>query len=134
MSIITSTPGQLQVIKRNGEISSFDAEKIAVAIGKAFSAIDGSVGHIRAVQRRIHIALQQLRSLDQTINRFSIDQVIQHQINKQMLGLYNIKGALKLTATSNALSIFKNLKQITASIIFLTTRNFSIQKDLSISA
>ena len=29
MSVITSTPGQLQVIKRNGEVATFDAEKIS---------------------------------------------------------------------------------------------------------
>ncbi len=33
MSIITSTPGQIQVIKRTGEIAKFNAEKISVAIG-----------------------------------------------------------------------------------------------------
>lgn len=27
MSVITSTPGQLQVIKRTGEVAPFDAEK-----------------------------------------------------------------------------------------------------------
>ena len=36
MSVITSTPGQLQVIKRTGDVAVFDAEKISVAIGKAF--------------------------------------------------------------------------------------------------
>jgi ribonucleoside-diphosphate reductase alpha chain len=36
MSVITSTPGQIQVIKRTGDVAAFDAEKISVAIGKAF--------------------------------------------------------------------------------------------------
>jgi len=31
-------------------------------------------------------------------------------------------------------SLFKKLKEITLSVIFTTTRNFSIQKNLSISA
>ena len=44
MSIITSTPGQIQVIKRTGEIASFNAEKISVAIGKAFLAVEGQQG------------------------------------------------------------------------------------------
>ncbi|MFI7964823.1 hypothetical protein ACFMKD_12360, partial [Acinetobacter baumannii] len=35
MSVITSTPGQIQVIKRTGDVAAFDAEKISVAIGKA---------------------------------------------------------------------------------------------------
>lgn len=34
-------PGQIRVIKRNGGVVSFDAEKIAVAISKAFLAVEG---------------------------------------------------------------------------------------------
>ena len=34
-------PGKLQVIKRNGDVVSFDQEKIAVAIKKAYLAVDG---------------------------------------------------------------------------------------------
>ena len=41
MSIITSIPGQIQVIKRTGDVAAFDAEKISVAIGKAFLAVEG---------------------------------------------------------------------------------------------
>ncbi|SDB92632.1 ribonucleoside-diphosphate reductase subunit alpha [Acinetobacter boissieri] len=41
MSIISSTPGQLQVIKRTGDVAPFDAQKISVAIGKAFLAVEG---------------------------------------------------------------------------------------------
>ena len=41
MSVITSTPGQIQVIKRTGDVAAFDAEKISVAIGKAFLAVEG---------------------------------------------------------------------------------------------
>ena len=36
-----TTPGQLQVIKRTGDVATFDADKIAVAIGKAFLAVEG---------------------------------------------------------------------------------------------
>ena len=51
MSVITSTPGQLQVIKRTGDVAAFDAEKIAVAIGKAFLAVEGQQS---ADSSRIH--------------------------------------------------------------------------------
>lgn len=36
MSVITSTPGQLQVIKRNGEVATFDAEKFLLRLEKHF--------------------------------------------------------------------------------------------------
>lgn len=42
MSLISATPGQIQVIKRNGDVVAFNAEKIAVAIGKAFLEVEGS--------------------------------------------------------------------------------------------
>ena len=32
-------PGQMRVIKRNGSVVSYDAEKIAIAITKAFLAV-----------------------------------------------------------------------------------------------
>ena len=34
-------PGQMRVIKRNGSVVSYDAEKIAIAITKAFLAVEG---------------------------------------------------------------------------------------------
>lgn len=37
-------PGQLRVIKRNGGVLPYDAEKIAVAISKAFLAVEGQQG------------------------------------------------------------------------------------------
>ncbi|GAC1371577.1 MAG: ribonucleoside-diphosphate reductase subunit alpha [Aquirhabdus sp.] len=36
-----TTPGQLRVIKRGGSVAVFDAEKISVAITKAFLAVEG---------------------------------------------------------------------------------------------
>ena len=60
MSIITSTPGQLQVIKRTGEIATFNAEKISVAIGKAFLAVEGQQG---ADSSRIHDRISQLTEM-----------------------------------------------------------------------
>ena len=65
MSIITSTPGQIQVIKRTGEIASFNAEKISVAIGKAFLAVEGQQG---ADSSRIHDRIEQLT--DMVLNTF----------------------------------------------------------------
>ncbi|MDO4223756.1 MAG: ribonucleoside-diphosphate reductase subunit alpha [Acinetobacter sp.] len=41
MSLVTATPGQIQVIKRTGDVVHFDSEKIAVAIGKAFLEVEG---------------------------------------------------------------------------------------------
>lgn len=60
MSVITSTPGQLQVIKRTGEVAVFDAEKISVAIGKAFLAVEGQQG---ADSSRIHDRITQLTEM-----------------------------------------------------------------------
>ena len=54
MSVITSTPGQIQVIKRTGDVAAFDAEKISVAIGKAFLAIMSLI-HIFRIPCRVSI-------------------------------------------------------------------------------
>ncbi|TXJ02031.1 MAG: ribonucleoside-diphosphate reductase subunit alpha [Acinetobacter sp.] len=66
MSIIISTPGQIQVIKRTGEIASFNAEKISVAIGKAFLAVEGQQG---ADSSRIHDRITQLTEM--VLNTFN---------------------------------------------------------------
>lgn len=66
MSVITSTPGQLQVIKRNGEVATFDAEKISVAIGKAFLAVEGQQS---ADSSRIHDRISQLTEM--VLNTFN---------------------------------------------------------------
>jgi len=60
MSAITSTPGQLQVIKRTGEVAAFDAEKISVAIGKAFLAVEGQQS---ADSSRVHDRITQLTEM-----------------------------------------------------------------------
>jgi len=60
MSVITSTPGQLQVIKRTGDVAVFDAEKISVAIGKAFLAVEGQQS---ADSSRIHDRISQLTEM-----------------------------------------------------------------------
>lgn len=66
MSVISSTPGQLQVIKRTGDVAPFDAEKISVAIGKAFLAVEGQQS---ADSSRIHDRISQLTEM--VLNTFS---------------------------------------------------------------
>ncbi|MBF7695874.1 ribonucleoside-diphosphate reductase subunit alpha [Acinetobacter rathckeae] len=60
MSVISSTPGQLQVIKRTGEVAPFDAEKISVAIGKAFLAVEGQQS---VDSSRIHDRITELTNM-----------------------------------------------------------------------
>ena len=50
-------PGQMRVIKRNGSVVSYDAEKIAIAITKAFLAVEGGAA---AASTRIHNEVQML--------------------------------------------------------------------------
>ncbi|EXB84636.1 ribonucleoside-diphosphate reductase, alpha subunit [Acinetobacter baumannii 299505] len=66
MSVITSTPGQIQVIKRTGDVAAFDAEKISVAIGKAFLAVEGQKS---ADSSRIHDRITQLTEM--VLNTFT---------------------------------------------------------------
>ena len=51
------SPGQMRVIKRNGFVVSYDAEKIAIAITKAFLAVEGGAA---AASTRIHNEVNQL--------------------------------------------------------------------------
>ena len=44
-------PGKMRVIKRNGSVVSYEAEKIAIAITKAFLAVEGGAA---AASTRIH--------------------------------------------------------------------------------
>ncbi|QRR70742.1 ribonucleoside-diphosphate reductase subunit alpha [Acinetobacter baumannii] len=66
MSVITSTPGRIQVIKRTGDVAAFDAEKISVAIGKAFLAVEGQQS---ADSSRIHDRITQLTEM--VLNTFT---------------------------------------------------------------
>ncbi len=59
-------PGQIRVIKRNGGVVSFDAEKIAVAISKAFLAVEGQQA---SGSSRIHDRVKQLT--DMVMNTFN---------------------------------------------------------------
>src|SRR5258705_4752998 len=47
----------MQVIRRNGSVSKFDAGKISVAMTKAFLAVEG---HGAAASRRVHEVVEQL--------------------------------------------------------------------------
>lgn len=56
-SIAATAPGQLRVIKRNGNVVSFDDSKISVAITKAFLAVEGGTA---AASSRIHETVAKL--------------------------------------------------------------------------
>lgn len=52
-----TAPGQLRVIKRNGTVVSYDESKVAVAITKAFLAVEGGTA---AASSRIHETVEKL--------------------------------------------------------------------------
>jgi ribonucleoside-diphosphate reductase alpha chain len=52
-----NVPGEMRVIRRNGKVTVFDANKISVAITKAFLAVEGSTA---AASRRIHESVEDL--------------------------------------------------------------------------
>lgn len=56
----TLAPGQIRVIKRNGTVVSYDDSKIALAISKAFLAVEGSGA---ANSARIHETVAQLTTM-----------------------------------------------------------------------
>ncbi len=55
--LASTTPGQFHVIRRNGKLTGFDASKIAVAMTKAFLAVEGGNA---AASRRVHDTVQTL--------------------------------------------------------------------------
>jgi ribonucleoside-diphosphate reductase alpha chain len=56
----TIAPGQVRVIKRNGGVVSYDSDKIAVAISKAFLAVEGQQA---SGSSRIHERVAQLTEM-----------------------------------------------------------------------
>ena len=58
--IAATAPGQLRVIKRNGTVVPFEGSKIAVAITKAFLAVEGGTA---AASSRIHETVAKLTEL-----------------------------------------------------------------------
>ena len=66
-SIAATAPGQLRVIKRNGTVVPYDASKIAVAMTKAFLAVEGGNA---AASSRIHETVANLtQQIDETFRR-----------------------------------------------------------------
>ena len=140
MSVITSIPGQLQVIKRTGDIATFDAEKISVAIGKAFLAVEGQQS---ADSSRIHDRIEQLTEMvTNTFNRRlpsggtihvdEIKEVLNLKVNSHFLN-FSIKGLLKQQLVALCSAFIKQLDMIYLPIILKTIRNFSLQKQIAIS-
>ena len=56
-TLTATAPGQMRIIKRNGTVVPYDDSKIAVAITKAFLAVEGGTA---AASTRIHETVQQL--------------------------------------------------------------------------
>jgi ribonucleoside-diphosphate reductase alpha chain len=62
-SIAATAPGQFRVIRRNGKVTAFDAEKISIAMTKAFLAVEGGNA---AASNRIHEIVKNLT--EQVVN------------------------------------------------------------------
>jgi ribonucleoside-diphosphate reductase alpha chain len=59
-AIVATSPGEFRVIRRNGKVTSFDADKIKVAITKAFLAVEGNNA---AASTRIHETVDRITNL-----------------------------------------------------------------------
>ena len=57
ITVASTAPGQLRVIKRNGAVVAYDESKISVAITKAYLAVEGGNA---AASTRIHESVAQL--------------------------------------------------------------------------
>ncbi|MCD6046982.1 MAG: rir1 [Gammaproteobacteria bacterium] len=63
----SNTPGTLRVIKRNGKVVTFDASKIAIAMTKAFLAVEGGQA---ASSSRVHEVVDKLsQAISDAFNR-----------------------------------------------------------------
>ncbi len=56
-SLAATAPGQYRIIRRNGKVTAFNAEKISIAMTKAFLAVEGGNA---AASNRIHEIVKQL--------------------------------------------------------------------------
>jgi ribonucleoside-diphosphate reductase alpha chain len=66
-SLAATAPGQLRVIKRNGTVVPYDSSKIAVAMTKAFLAVEGGTA---AASTRVHETVANLtQQIDQIFRR-----------------------------------------------------------------
>ena len=57
-SLTATAPGQLKVIKRNGTVVSYTDDKIAVAMTKAFLAVEGGTAAVSYTHLRAHETLR----------------------------------------------------------------------------
>lgn len=130
-----SNKGINKVLLRTGNIAAFDAEKIAIAISKAFLAVEGQNS---TDSSRIHDRIKQLTEIVlNTFNHSPNYDLYCYASNtiKQVETISSkVVDFLEDNIESCISSLFKKLKKITSTIVFTTTRNFSIQKNLSISA
>ena len=63
----STAPGQYRVIRRNGKVTSFDRNKITVAVTKAFLAVEGGEA---AASSRVHDTVKQLSThIEQALTR-----------------------------------------------------------------
>lgn len=76
MNIENTVNKDLKVIKRNGDVVPFDLEKIKVAIGKAFFAVEGGVS---ATSSRVHDRIGELTGMVAAVfaRRFADSNVLQ---------------------------------------------------------
>lgn len=65
-AILANAPGQLKVIRRNGTVTPYDANKIAIAMTKAFLAVEGTQA---SGSPRVHEQVAQL--LEKITNAFT---------------------------------------------------------------
>lgn len=66
-SVAATAPGQIRVIKRNGKVVPYDGDKIAIAITKAFLAVEGGTA---AASSRIRETVDNLRQqMESTFKR-----------------------------------------------------------------
>ena len=64
---LSPIPGKYRVMRRNGKVTSFDLDKISVAMTKAFLSVEGSSA---AASTRIHNEVNQLaNSVTETFSR-----------------------------------------------------------------
>lgn len=67
IDLAETAPGQIKVIRRNGTVTPFDANKITVAVTKAFLAVEGDTA---AGSSRIHEKVAKLsQNISNTLNR-----------------------------------------------------------------
>jgi len=83
--------GGLQVIRRNGKVTPFDANKVAIAMTKAFLAVEGGNA---AASSRVHNTVQELS--DQVIQAF-----IRRQPNGGTVHIEDIQDQVELALMRN---------------------------------